>query len=117
MRRLGLLFSCCLLVGVIPALSQPADASDDGGCATIQDALKVISSLKPGDSRARLEKDFELDGGMQFVAHSHYVFRKCHYIKVDVELSGDGIERRAEFSPGDEIVHISKPYLEYPVTD
>jgi hypothetical protein len=83
----------------------------------IEDALKIVNDLKPGDLRARLEQSFELDGGLQFPAKSRYVFRTCRYIKVDVELSSEGIQSRTDFLPGDKIVKISRPYLEYSTYD
>jgi hypothetical protein len=82
----------------------------------IRDDSKV-RELKPGVLRSQLEKDFELDGGMQSAATSRYVLKTCHYIKIDVSFSGDGINDRTEFLPTDKMVTVSKPYLEFPVKD
>ena len=84
--------------------------------ALIVDALKQVDELKPGTPRAVLEHGFEEDGGLQFAAHSRYVLKKCHFIKIDVEFSGGAIENRAAL-PTDQVVTVSRPYLEYPVDD
>ena|SRR5215831_13285203 len=86
-------------------------------CHAITEVLQVVNGLKPGASRAQLEKAFLLDGGMQFAGHTRYVFRTCHYIKLDVIFAGDGIDRRTELLSTDKIVNVSKPYLDFPVTD
>jgi uncharacterized protein YecT (DUF1311 family) len=91
----------------------------DEGLATehlIREALKQISELRPGDSRMLLERNFEQDGGLQFARHSRYVLKKCQFIKVDVEFSGEGIDNRAAL-PSDTVVRVSRPYVEYPSAD
>jgi hypothetical protein len=43
--------------------------------------------------------------------------KSCSFIKIDVEFAGEGIEKRSDYLPGDKIVRVSRPYLEYPVFD
>ena len=105
---------CIGLMSVQGGFSRTTTRDD---CRVIEDALKRIDDLKPGDLRAKLEQSFELDGGLQFPARSRYVFKTCRYIKVEVELSSEGIQARTDFLPSDKIVKISRPYLEHPVYD
>ena len=82
-------------------------------CGVIEEALQETSKLKLGITRDKVEVTFVLDGGMQFGRTSRYSFRKCPSIKVDVEFSGS----RADSSPTDRIVKVSRPYLELPAYD
>jgi hypothetical protein len=82
-------------------------------CGVIEEALRETSKLEPGITRDKVEVTFVLDGGMQFGRTSRYSFRKCPSIKVDVEFSGS----RADSSPTDRIVKVSRPYLELPAYD
>lgn len=104
---------------VLLAFTCNASAQTDPGtsCKPVKDALNVLENINPGDSRAKLERDFQQDGGLQSAGKTRYVFKQCKFIKVLVEFSGDGLDSRTEFLPNDKIVKISKPYLEYPVRD
>jgi len=82
-------------------------------CGVIEEALQETSKLKPGITRDKVEVTFVLDGGMHFRRTSRYSFRKCPSIKVDVEFSGS----RADSSPTDRIIKVSRPYLELPAYD
>ncbi len=84
-----------------------------GNCEVIEEALQETGKLKSGITRDKVEVTFVLDGGMQFGRTSRYSFRKCPSIKVDVEFSGS----RADSSPTDRIVKVSRPYLELPAYD
>jgi hypothetical protein len=83
----------------------------------ITDALKAAADLKVGDTRADVERSFELEGGLQSRTKSRYVFKKCSYIKIDVEFTGKGDSSPAGFPSTDIIVQVSKPYLEYSIED
>jgi hypothetical protein len=54
---------------------------------------------------------------MQSVTRSRYTFKKCHFIKVDVEFSPEKSGKEAGFSPADKVSEVSRLYLEYPVYD
>lgn len=92
---------------------RPQTATDH--CDTIRDALARIHSLKTGDSRAMLEENFELDGGLQFPGKSVYVFKKCNFIKINVEFTAEA--QQTDLLAADKISKISRPYLEYPFRD
>ncbi len=83
----------------------------------MREVLAKVDGLKPGDSRAKVESDFELDGGLQFSEHGRYSWKRCPFIKIDVKFSSTGMKQTPEFLPEDEIVSVSKPYVEYPFTD
>jgi hypothetical protein len=114
-RVKGVLLIICVVA--MPALLGSGAPTAHDQCQAIEQTLKRIEGLKPGDFRSQLEQSFELDGGLQFPTKSRYVFKTCRYIKIDVELSNEGIQTRTDFLPSDRIVRISKPYLEYPVSD
>jgi hypothetical protein len=80
--------------------------------------LEAASKLRVGVARADVEKDFELDGGMTFQDKATYTYRRCHYIKVDVEFQKRDVPPNTEaFSEGDTVVKVSGLRLAYPVTD
>jgi len=58
---------------------------------------------------------FTEEGGLSRRTQQKYAYRHCPYIKVDVEFSP--LEDAQDKSPGDKIVKISRPYLEYSISD
>ena len=91
--------------------------TDKPACALVHSAIASAAELKPGATRADVERNFELDGGLQFTKKSTYSLKACHSIKIEVEFSAEGIEERAEPLSTDKVVSVSKPYLEYPFKD
>jgi hypothetical protein len=84
----------------------------------ISRALRECEKIKPGMTRAELEKVFTTQGGIWTATHRAYVYRGCRYIKVDVEFKLSVPEQdRLEARPTDTISKISKPYLEWGVID
>ena len=73
------------------------------------------SILKAGSSRKEVDKNFELDGGLQFTFQNRYVYKKCAYIHVDIEFKRQSSS--SEKAPADTVVTVSKLYLEYPAKD
>jgi len=41
----------------------------------------------------------------------------CSFIKIEVEFRAKSGHQSMDSSPSDRVVHISKPYLEYPILD
>jgi len=87
-------------------------------------ALEEMESIKPGMIRDDLLKVFRTEGGLSTAFHRTFVSRDCAYFKVDVELRAVGrpdLDRKGratlEESPSDIIVKISRPYLQYSITD
>jgi len=80
--------------------------------------LRQIQTIRPGMTRSDLLKVFTEEGGMSNRFGRRYVYQGCAYIKVDVRFKSprshdDGWEEE----PGDVIVSISKPYLEWSIKD
>jgi hypothetical protein len=84
-------------------------------CSIALEALQKVHEIKVGDSRAVVEKNFELDGGLQISSSTRYVFKKCRYFQISVEFSTTG--NGGKMLPTDKITKISKVYLEYPAYD
>jgi hypothetical protein len=75
-------------------------------------------------TRAELLNVFTTEGGLSTGLNRTYVYRKCPYIKVDVEFKPVGRPARDKDgrvtlveASGDVITKISRPYLEWSVLD
>jgi len=81
-------------------------------------SLSKIQTIKIGAAKADLLKIFREEGGLSTRANRTYVYHECPYIKVDVEFKPveDAMNRLSEY-PGDEIIKISKPYLDWSILD
>jgi len=113
-----------LLAGLIALSSYPVETraqSDSDSYAVIEDAVKAVSAIKVGDTRAKLEQNFREDGGIIWwngtSKPSRYLYKKCILIKVDVEFALKKRSSPGSRSPNDTVTSISKPYLEYPHND
>ena len=84
----------------------------------IAKSLSKIQTIKIGAAKADLLKIFREEGGLSTRANRTYVYHECPYIKVDVEFKPveDAMNRLSEY-PGDEIIKISKPYLDWSILD
>jgi hypothetical protein len=90
---------------------------------SIDQVLTDVSSIQSGMTRAELLRVFTTEGGLSTRDEQRYVYRRCPYIKVmvtfrrpadaDDDWGGAPEEERA----GDIIQSISKPFLEYSITD
>jgi len=115
---LGLSILCLALVLLTHGSNVYASQQSSDGCQLIIEALKAAGELKPGMLRSDLEKSFVPDGGLSFPGSGTYIFRKCHYIKIDVEFGAHEFDQNTrELSRTDPITKVSKPYLAYPVAD
>jgi hypothetical protein len=87
----------------------------------IDHVMRSIATIKPGMARKELFSVLTEDGGLSTRTQGRYVYKRCPYIKVDVEFSpvdeiGTGQDATPK-NPDDKIVKISRPYLEYSITD
>jgi hypothetical protein len=90
---------------------------------SIDQVLKDVSSIQSGMTRAELLRVVTTEGGLSTRDEQRYVYRRCPLIKVmvtfrrpadaDDDWGGAPEEERA----GDIIQSISKPFLEYSITD
>lgn len=103
----------CLAV-VVVAFAQTQDDKKPPGCGLVRGALYDALYLKPGMTRADIERNFITDGGAMRMTDGRYLYRRCHYIKIDVTFT---LVRPKTISPEDTIVSVSKPYLEQPIAD
>ncbi|HEY3988153.1 MAG TPA: hypothetical protein VGM02_02560 [Acidobacteriaceae bacterium] len=96
---------------------------DSGLTRSMDQVLKDVSSIQPGMTRAELLKVFTTEGGLSTRDAQQFVYRRCPYIKVIVNFRkpddadidwGDAPEEEWK---GDIIQTISKPFLEYSITD
>jgi len=83
-----------------------------------------MQTVKVGMTRADLLKVFTTEGGISTGLTRTYVYRKCQLIKVDVEFEPVGRPERDAEGRGtlievdeDVIKKVSKPYLDWGVTD
>lgn len=83
----------------------------------IRENLPELESIKAGMTRGELLKVFMEEGGISTRTWRRYVYRKCGYIKVDVEFEPAGGKNNIEEDPANRITKISKPYLELPIMD
>jgi hypothetical protein len=92
---------------------QPQPAS---GCRLLEQALADYGQLKPGGSRAEVERYFSRDGGFQTSGSTRYVYAKCEYLHVDIEFE---VAKPSDvtLSSTDKVTKISKLYAEYPAKD
>jgi hypothetical protein len=76
-----------------------------------------MQHIQAGMTRMKLLRVFMEEGGLSTRTHRRYAYRKCGLIKVDVEFAPTGEPGSGEQQPNDQIVKISKPFLELPVMD
>lgn len=98
-------------------------AVDPGLTRSMDQVLKDVSSIQVGMTRAELLHVFTTEGGLSTRDAQQYVYRRCPYIKVIVrfrrpaDADPDWSDAPDEDWTGDIIESVSKPFLEYPVTD
>jgi hypothetical protein len=84
----------------------------------IGNVLKECQTIKPGMTRAEISKIFVTEGGLSTARHRTYVFHDCPYVKVDVDFNlSDPKQDVLDERPTDTIAKISKPYLEWRISD
>jgi hypothetical protein len=83
----------------------------------IRENLPELESIKVGMTRGELLKVFMQEGGISTRTWHRYVYRKCGYVKVDVEFTAVGNTDGHEEGPDDRITKISKPFLELMIMD
>jgi hypothetical protein len=90
----------------------------------VAQALQKMQAVQPGATRKDLLVVFTTEGGLSTGLRRTYVSRECPYFKVDAEFEavgrpnrdGEGRVTLAE-DDRDIIVKVSRPYLQFSVTD
>jgi hypothetical protein len=116
MKRLPLIALALLIQPLVlcTAYAQAPAQCDD--CSLVEEALKAVAGLTPGTPRSKVELSFRADGGLQSIpGPTRYIFKKCPLIKIEVEFTH--FEGQQDGLPSDEVVKVSRPYLEYPASD
>jgi hypothetical protein len=99
--------------------ARPQPQIDQEHTHWMQHVMRSLSTIKPGMTRKDLSRILDTDGGLSFRAQGRFVYRRCPYIKVDVEFSpvDEDANSYPHWNPDDKIIKISRPYLEYPSSD
>lgn len=99
--------------GAWPTPPRPESHSD-----WVLRSLKQMESVKVGMTRADLLRVFREEAGLSTRQQRTYVYRGCPYFKMEVKFQAIGVlEDGVEESPDDQIVEMSKPFLDYRVAD
>jgi hypothetical protein len=116
MQKAAILFTIVFFSNLSWLNANDQTASERSCCSIVEQALSSVGRIKPGATRADVERDFTLDGGLDFGPISVYTFKGCPLIKIRIEFT-KGSPGAATDSQSDVIKSISQPYLQYPVRD
>ena len=83
----------------------------------LANVLSEMETVKPGMTREDLRQVFEEEGGLSTRTRGSYVYRDCHFIKVDVTFEAVGPPDGFFVSSKDVIREISRPYLGWMIID
>lgn len=101
--------------GAVPAGSSVVDKAST---EDISGALRDCERIKPGMTRAQLLELFTTEGGLSTARHRTYVYRRCPYIKVNVDFNPAKPDQSVlDEQMSDTISGVSKPYLEWSISD
>ena len=126
MSKVVVLFvaSVASLVLTVSALSVQSPPQSQEQTEWIAHSLKEMQTVKVGMTRADLLKVFTTEGGLSTGLNRTYVYRQCPLIKVDVEFepvgrpARDGEGRVTLIEANEDVIKkVSKPYLDWGVTD
>ncbi len=122
-RITAILLSSFIFVITMPASAQVSPEAREH-TEWIAEGLREMNTIEVGMTRAELLHVFITEGGLSTGLMRTYVYRKCPYIKVDVEFEPVGrpahdAEGRVTLVESDEdlITQMSKPYLAWVVVD
>lgn len=91
---------------------------DKGLKEEISSILRDCEKIKPGMTRAQLLALFTTEGGLSTARHRTYAYRRCPYSKVDVDFAPTKPDQSAlNERTTDTITRITKPYLEWSISD
>jgi len=110
----------CLGLCALDAADQPDKRIQQDRIEWVSKCMTELQSIKPGMSRAEVEKTLPMDGGLQGYVTVRYVHTECSYFKIDVTflVKRDADDQgRVVPTPEDTAVSVSKPYIEHPYYD
>jgi hypothetical protein len=91
--------------GTARALPAPANSC----CDIAAQALRDASAIRPGMTRAQVERTFELSGGVSFGNQIAYVYRKCHLLRLTIVFT---MNANHEMLSTDRVQSVSKLSVE-----
>jgi hypothetical protein len=110
----------CVGAGLLHAADTQDKATQQERVKWVSRCMTELQSVKPGMTRAEVEKEFQMDGGLQGYVTVRYIHPECSYFKLDVKFL---VKRNAEDqgrvvpTPKDKALSVSKPYIENPYCD
>lgn len=125
MKRILILLAVFILA-VIAVFSVRGLATEVDGkqkmerIAWVAKCLSDFRQIKPGMTRAEIEKRMHIDGGFQGYVTVRYFHPECSYFKIDVDFSvkqDQGKQGQIVSSADDKAMKVSKPYIENPQFD
>src|ERR1700734_3334584 len=94
MRKLAWILSALIVMAIVglPAQESAVNARDEARIDQdhtrwIDHVIRSIATIKPGMTRRDLSTIFSVEGGLSTRTRRRYVYKRCAYIKVDVEFS------------------------------
>ena len=88
--------------------------------AWVEKCLRDFEFIKPGITRAEVEKRLSLDGGLQSFSSVRFVHPECAYFKINVEFEvKKDLNDQGRIMKGadNKVIKVSKPYIELPYSD
>jgi hypothetical protein len=117
---LGALLALLAVSGQAPSAPVPPGAGDAVLArhnAWVARCYKEIRAIRPGMTRADLEKNFTPGGGRYSRRLRSYCYKPCPYFKIIVTFAPVGGDPDGKERPGDRIVKVGTPYLEDPLAE
>jgi hypothetical protein len=116
MKIFGPLFLFLFITGCA-RVEPPKVETTEAVESVVGNILMEAQAIKPGMTRADLSTYFMHDGGIYGGPKSaRYDSKRCDMIKIDVKFNLTNSDQRDEL-PTDTVVSVSRPYLEYPISD
>ena len=122
--------AAALTVAIITASAVAAVSSDEqknenqAHAAWVAKALRRMQTIAPGMTRKQLLEVFAEEGGLSSTLQRTYASQDCPYFKVDVAFKLAGPPQRDKEGrllnkedDQDRIATISRPYLDWTITD
>ena len=117
---LMMIASMCVGASLLLAADSGDKAKQRDRIIWVRKCMTELQSIRPGMTRAAVEKKFQMDGGLQGYVTVRYVHPDCSYFKVDVKFTvkrDSDDQGRVVPTPEDNTVSVSKPYIENPYSD
>ena len=120
MKATFLLMIAGLLLAASSIAEEPAAKEKAARVQCVWKSLEDLAAIKPGMTRAEVEKKLAMDGGLQAASPVRFTHPDCPYFKIDVEFAvhrDPKDQNRVVFGKEDTGTKASRPYLEAPYLD